>query len=70
MTSSLNYPDHELKTSCVKGGTHPDYHMICYRTLPGCVITEPVTSSVNCLNVLQSQEKAGTDGEGPQERTH
>src|SRR5215831_6707491 len=23
-TSSLNYPDHGLKTSCVKGGTHPD----------------------------------------------
>src|SRR4029450_7350535 len=22
-TSSLNYPDHGLKTSCVKGGTHP-----------------------------------------------
>src|SRR2546425_8564756 len=22
-TSRLNYPDHGLKTSCVKGGTHP-----------------------------------------------
>jgi hypothetical protein len=29
-TSSLNFPDHGLKTSCVKGGTHP----IISSTLP------------------------------------
>ena len=27
-TSSLNYPDHGLKTSCVKGGTHPKQQMV------------------------------------------
>src|SRR5262249_34873 len=27
-TSSLNHPDHGLKTSCVKGGTHPKKRLV------------------------------------------
>src|SRR5262249_14129771 len=37
-TSSLNSPDHGLKTSCVKGGTHPDFVLVVEARLPQNVV--------------------------------